>query len=75
MVSEAKNLADELAALRAAVAERDAKIEALIHANKALRDQNGELRKDLTTLRREVQRLLKARSGVQTIAEGLAQLP
>ncbi len=70
MPSQVLSLSAELERLRATLAERDAKNEALYRINDELREQNAELRKQITLLQREVKRLLRGRGGAHLIAEG-----
>jgi transposase len=60
----------EIERLRAALAERDARKEALRRANDELRKQNEELRQQLALLQQEVKRLLRGRGGAHLIDEG-----
>ena len=64
----------EVARLRATLAERDAKNEALYRTNDELRKQNEELRKQITFLRRELERFLRGRGGSNLIDEGQGTL-
>lgn len=74
MPSQALSPSAELERLRATLAERDAKNEALYRINDELRKQNEELRKQITFLRRELERLLRGRGGANLIDEGQGTL-
>jgi transposase len=74
MPSQTLSPSDELERMRATLAERDAKNEALYRVNDELRTQNEELRKQVTLLRRELQRLLRGRGGANLIDEGQGTL-
>jgi hypothetical protein len=70
MPSQTLSPSADVARLRATLAERDAKNEALYRINGELRKQNEELRKQITFLRRELERLLRGRGGANLIDEG-----
>jgi transposase len=74
MPSQTMSPLAEVERLRATLAERDAKNEALYRINAELRKQNEELRKQITFLRRELERLLRGRGGANLIDEGQGTL-
>ena len=74
MASQTLSPSADVERLRATLAERDAKNEALYRINAELREQNEELRKQITLLRRELERLLRGRGGAHLIAEGQGTL-
>jgi len=74
MPSQTLSPSADVARLRATLAERDAKNEALYRINGELRKQNEELRKQITFLRRELERLLRGRGGANLIDEGQGTL-
>lgn len=74
MSSQTLSASVDVERLRATLAERDAKNEALYRINAELREQNEELRKQITFLRREFERLLRGRGGAHLIAEGQGTL-